>query len=145
MAEFLWYLASPYSYKHEDKAVVNKILDARFRQVSADAADLIRAGLRVFSPIAHTHPIAEYGTIDHGDHTIWLPADKAIFSRCNGIIVDMLPGWDKSYGVGEELRWAEEHGMVIAYYTPKKLLPELAPVITGTIGDPKGYDVVAGS
>lgn len=119
MNEFLWYLASPYT--HDDP----EILRLRFEQVSADAADLIRAGLRIFSPIAHTHPIAEYGGIPHGDHTIWLPADKPIHDRCDGIIVDMIPGWDESKGIKMELEWAAEQGKVIAYYTPKVILPEL--------------------
>ena len=49
------YLASPYS--HPD-AVVR---EQRFRDVCLAAARLIRAGQIVFSPIAHSHPIASGG------------------------------------------------------------------------------------
>lgn len=128
MNEFLWYLASPYTYKSDDPERVKRVLELRFRQVSADAADLIRAGLRVFVPISHTHPIAEHGGIDHGDHTIWLPADKPIHERCDGIIVDMIPGWNTSDGIAQELEWSAQHGKIIAYHRPYRLLPELVQI-----------------
>lgn len=127
MKELLWYLASPYTNYDEDEEVRRKIHDARFRQVSADAADLMRLGFVIFSPIAHTHPIAEYGHIEHGDHTIWLPADKVIHARCDGIIIDMIPGWQDSYGVDKELKWAMDEDKPIMYYRPKVILPELQP------------------
>ncbi len=49
------YLASPYS--HPD-AVVREY---RFRAACQAAASVMRSGQHVFSPIAHSHAIAEYG------------------------------------------------------------------------------------
>lgn len=129
--EMLWYFASPYSCYDDDPEVVARILDARFRQVSMDAADLMRMGFRLFAPISHTHPIAEFGNLDHGDHTIWLPADRVIHSRCDGVIVDMIPGWRESHGVTEELKWAREESKSILLYEPKLVLPELVEYGTG--------------
>ncbi len=49
------YLASPYS--HPDARVRQR----RFEEACQAAAAITRAGLSVFSPISHSHPIARYG------------------------------------------------------------------------------------
>ena len=49
------YLASPYS--HPDATV----REARFQAACRATASLIRAGHEVFSPIAHSHPLAAFG------------------------------------------------------------------------------------
>lgn len=49
------YLASPYT--HSDVHV----REWRFREACRAAAALLRAGITVFSPIAHSHPIAAFG------------------------------------------------------------------------------------
>jgi hypothetical protein len=55
MQDDLVYLASPYT--HADKAV----MEDRFRAACRYAACLMRRGINVFSPIAHSHPIAQFG------------------------------------------------------------------------------------
>ena len=54
------------------------------------AAVLIRQGIRVYSPIAHTHPIAIHGGIDPLDHKIWLPADAPFMHGAVGLIVSAM-------------------------------------------------------
>ncbi len=61
------YLASPYS--HPDQAVER----LRFEAVCQAAATLMRHGLSIFSPIAHSHPIARFG----------LPTDWAFWEHYN--------------------------------------------------------------
>lgn len=49
------YLASPYT--HPDPAVRQRRFDAACRA----AAQMIRAGSMVFSPVVHSHPLTHYG------------------------------------------------------------------------------------
>ena len=64
----LFYVASPYS-KYERGLV------AAFEDVAAACGELIKRGIAVYSPIAHTHPIALYAKMDAYDHKIWMPLD----------------------------------------------------------------------
>lgn len=56
-----YYLATPYSRYAAG-------IEAAFQAASEQAAILVRHGIPVFCPIAHTHPIAIHGDIDPFDH-----------------------------------------------------------------------------
>jgi hypothetical protein len=71
------YLASPYS--DADPAVEQ----ARFDTVCRAAAAIMRQGLLVFSPIAHSHPIARFGLPK--DWGFWQRYDSAFLARCDGL------------------------------------------------------------
>lgn len=93
----LCYLATPYTkYKDGD-------IDAAFRDAAKLAAQLLRAGIKVYSPIAHTHPIAIHGKIDPLDHKIWLPFDEAMMDACDVLIVAEMEGWRESKGIAHEV------------------------------------------
>ncbi len=64
---------------------------------------LLQEGLKVYSPIAHTHPIAVHAQIDPLDHDIWLPFDQAIMAKSDAMIIATLEGWDTSRGVAYEI------------------------------------------
>jgi hypothetical protein len=105
------YLASPYS-AHPDG------MEHAYRDACAAAALLIRAGVPVFSPIAHSHGIAEIGGIDPASHAIWLPADAPMMRAAMGLIVLQLPGWDMSIGVAAEIAEFRLAGKPVRYMTP---------------------------
>lgn len=111
-----WYLATVYS-KHPDG------IDAAHVMACRAAADLIRAGIPVFSPIAHTHPIAIHGAIDPLDHSIWLPADAPMMAGARGLIVYCSEGWRDSYGIGEEIKAFTTAGKSIVHMTPTPASP----------------------
>jgi hypothetical protein len=111
MNDSYWYLASPYS-KYPDG------LDAAFEEVCRAAALLIRAGVRVYSPIAHTHPIAKYGNIDPYDHGIWLPADEPFMKKGCGLIVLRAKSWEISYGISVEIERFTEAKKPLVYMDP---------------------------
>jgi hypothetical protein len=113
-----WYLASPYS-KFPDG------LQAAFEVVSANAALLIQHKVPVYSPIAHTHPIAVHGGMDPLDHSIWLPADLPLMRAAMGLIVCKMATWEKSYGIGEEIKEFTALGLPIIYMEPGVVPPEL--------------------
>lgn len=104
----LIYLACPYS--HDDRAVRL----ARFEAVNRVASALMREGLHIFSPISHTHPIAESGGLPCG-WDYWAAYDRAVLSVSNKLIVLKLDGWQQSIGVNAEMQIANEMNIPIEY------------------------------
>jgi hypothetical protein len=113
-----WYLASPYS-----KYPLG--ITAAHYHVCQQAGLLIQAGVPVYSPIAHTHPIAQFSGIDPHDHDIWLPADKPIADAAGGLIVLKLEGWSRSFGIAEEIEWFASAGKPVVYMEPGEVPAEL--------------------
>ena len=104
------YIASPYS--HPDIAVRQR----RFLAVCEFASEMMRRGLHVLSPIAHTHPIAEYGL--PLDWAFWHEYDTELLGLCSEVIVLKLPGWKDSVGVNAEIKIAEEFNLPVKYVDP---------------------------
>lgn len=106
-----FYLATPYS-KYPGG------LEMAFEIACMAAAQLIEKGVRVYSPIAHTHPIATHGAMDPLDHEIWLPADEPFMRHAHGLIVLKAASWEQSYGIGEEIKAFQMSGKPIIYMEP---------------------------
>lgn len=106
--ETYWYLASPYSK-------FPRGLEAAFQEACKAAAELIRMGVRVYSPIAHSHPVAILGEIDPLDHKIWLPADEPLMRAASGLIVLKMDSWEISYGISEETKVFVAAGKPVVY------------------------------
>ena len=104
----LTYIASPYS--HPDWGV--RYL--RFQAASQFAAKLTREGRHVFSPIAHSHPVAVFGGID-GGFEFWREWCVNLLDRCDDVIVLQLDGWMESVGVAHEIAYATAKGLPIRY------------------------------
>ncbi len=104
----LAYLAVPYS--HKDRAVIVE----RFNAVNKVAAKLMASGQYVFSPISHTHPIADAGDLPRG-WEFWDGYDRVMISACDKLIVLQLDGWKESIGVQAEIKIATELGIPIEY------------------------------
>jgi len=107
----LTYLAGPYS--HPDRAV----RVARFEAINKVAAELMRKGLLVYSPISHTHPIAEAGDLPLG-WDFWCKYDTAFIEHSNKVIVLMLDGWEASNGVAAEISLAKRLSVSVDYMEP---------------------------
>lgn len=112
-----FYLATPYSKYHEG-------IDAAWKMACHQAALLVSAGIPVYSPIAHTHPIAIEGGIDPLDHGIWIPADRPFMESAKGLIVCEMDGWDESLGVSIEIEAFKEMNKPVVYMTPG-IVPEI--------------------
>lgn len=123
MPKPLLYLASPYS--HSDPAV----RQARFDAVCRAAAELIRQGKIVFSPIAHGHPLCAYGMPP--DWQFWQQQDRRFLELCDEVAVLMLDGWRASAGVQAEIAIARELGKPVSFLAP----PEPCPNDDGHVGD----------
>jgi nucleoside 2-deoxyribosyltransferase len=90
-------------------------LEEAFKESARIAARLLERGLRVYSPIAHTHPIAVYGKIDPLNHDIWLPFDRAIMDKSDAMIVAKMATWDMSKGIAYEIETFEAAGKPVYY------------------------------
>lgn len=102
------YLAIPYS--HPDPAV----REERFQMVCRVAAHLMSLGQVIYSPIAHSHPIALAGELPV-DWEYWKSVAATMIRHAEKLTVVMLPGWDQSKGVAAEIEMAENLGIPISY------------------------------
>jgi len=101
------YLASPYS--HPERSV----REARFQTVCKCAAAFMRNGHHVFSPIAHSHPIAQYGLSVAWE--FWKAFDLELLAMCDSMIVLKLDGWETSDGLWSEIEYAKDSGKPIVF------------------------------
>jgi len=113
------YLASPYS--HHDAHV--RLY--RFEEACRAAAALLKAGLVVFSPIAHSHPIAKYGMPTSWD--FWSQVDREYLARCDVLAVLTLAGWRDSVGVQAEMVMARELLLPVVFVAPAELDANTSP------------------
>ena len=104
------YLATPYS--DSDPAVMLH----RFNVVTEVSAKLMMQGKFVFSPITHSHPIAQYMDAEKRvSWEYWERFDTEFMSWCREVYVLMLPGWKESVGVQAEIKLANRLGKHITY------------------------------
>lgn len=94
------YLATPYT-GHPGG------LEVAWRDACDAAALLLREGVLVYSPIAHTHAIAQRHELPK-DYAFWRRFDEDMISASRGVIVCLLPGWNTSRGVQAEVAYASE-------------------------------------
>jgi len=107
------YLATAYTgYEKKSFDIANKV-----------AAQFIKEGHFVFSPISMSHPIAELGVLD-GSWDTWKELDMEFIRWCDEIVVinfgneiiDENHEISKSVGVQDELKYGKEIGKSISYY-----------------------------
>lgn len=105
----LHYVATPYSKYPEG-------IETAFIEAAKATATLLKSGIAVYSPIAHTHPIAMHGQMDAYDHDIWMPLDAHMMDAAGAMIVVMMPGWRESKGIGIEIDTFKKAGKPIRFF-----------------------------
>ena len=104
------YLASPYSHP------AKRVRARRYEEAVWAAGSLIvRRGEAVFSPIAHSHPIAEAARLDGTFSGVWAEMDLAIIAICSEVVVLRLAGWEESKGIAAEIAEAQRLGIPVTY------------------------------
>lgn len=78
-------------------------------------ARLIEEGIRVYSPIAHTHTVAVHGGLNPFDHSLWIPFEEAMMAAADVACVAMLPTWKASFGVQHEIQHFTAAGKPVLY------------------------------
>ena len=105
------YLACPYA--HSDPTV----RQSRYEAATRAAAEMMRKGLIVFSPITMTHPIgallAGAGKTPESDY--WIAFDEAFLSVCSKMVVLQMEGWQTSNGIAREIAFFEKLGRPVTY------------------------------
>jgi nucleoside 2-deoxyribosyltransferase len=102
------YLASPYTGTSEQQA-------DRFDIVCQVAGKIILdRKFPVFSPIAHSHPIATRCDLS-GEHDFWIDQNRAWLEWADEVWVAMIDGWKDSKGVQWEVEYAKAHGMPVGF------------------------------
>ena len=104
----MFYLGTPYTLYPLGR-------EEAFRMACRVAARLLRAGIDVVSPIAHSHSIAVHGDIDPKDGEFWLRADWPLMEAAKGLIVYQAQGWRESVGLRKEIEYFERAGKPIVY------------------------------
>jgi nucleoside 2-deoxyribosyltransferase len=97
------YLACPYSHP-----TCKEWEQVRFNLVNIAAMTLINAGYVVFSPISHSHSLADTQPAQRNSHALWLDQDVHFMEWADKCIVLTLPGWLDSRGVRWEIEWFEK-------------------------------------
>lgn len=112
------YLACPYS--HPDAGV----RAFRFETATKVAADMIKSGRIVYSPITMTHPIDIIlaGAANTLGSEYWLAFDEAFMDMCSELVVIKLAGWEQSDGIAREIEYFRARAKPISFVA--------APVIT---------------
>jgi hypothetical protein len=101
------YLAIPYTGMEQ----------LSFETANRIAGRLMQEGHIVFSPISHSHPIAQACDLPkHWDY--WRDADTAFLSWCDEVRVVAIEGWSQSKGVKAELEIAVCLGKPIGFINP---------------------------
>lgn len=112
----LIYLASPYS--HPNAAVRQE----RYEAVCKVAAQLMARGHVIYSPIAHSHPVAEF--LDPEllmGHGFWMKQCLPILDVCDELWVLELDGVAWSKGIHTEIQFAVEHLITVRFIRPEAL------------------------
>lgn len=112
-----WYLATPYTHFPAGHTAA-ALLACRL------AAQLMRLRVPVFSPIAHSHYIAEAGLRDvQVDHDFWMHADQPLMAAASGLIVVMAESWRRSRGMAKEIERFRAEGKPVMYWDPDGPVP----------------------
>jgi len=88
----MFFLGTPYSHPHEH------VRNERERLVTEVAAEYLKNGHYVYSPITHTAPIARAGNM-RKDAERWKWFNAHMLALSEGLIVLMLDGWAQSEGL----------------------------------------------
>lgn len=120
--DHLYYLGAPFS--HPDAEVRAE----RLRLVNQFAAQQMRAGFKIYSPLTHNVPLMQTGHLPQG-FAFWQVMDGEMFRRCDALMLFKLPGWQVSTGVAQEFKWAQEQNKPIVSYTASGRLARHEPQI----------------
>jgi hypothetical protein len=103
-----WYIATPYT-KYPDG------LDVAANHAEFVGGELVRHGVKAYSPIAYCHKIAKRVGLNPTDINIWIPFHEPMISASYGLIVAKMLTWEISTGVSEEIKIYEKAGKPIEY------------------------------
>ena len=108
------YLASPYTSPSD------AVQDCRFASACAAAARLMQEGHIIFSPIVHSHSVAQHGDLP-AEWAFWRPWCIAMLDKADELWVLQLGGWVDSVGVQAEIKHAFQTDKPVRMVNPATL------------------------
>lgn len=128
----LIYLAGPYS--HHDKDIVQQ----RVNEYAAAVAYFMNTAenLYVFSPVFQCFHVANRHDLPH-DFAFWAERDFFMIKKSSAMWVLPLEGWQTSYGLSQEIEYAESIQREIFYVVQESedyVITDARPDRTLTIG-----------
>lgn len=111
----LYYLASPYRSFHVETLDKYWRLESAFEAAATAAGILAAEGIFTFSPIAHSHPVAEYSSLDGTKNEPWYTWNVMLMQRMDAMIVAQFGGWDESHGIRFEIDWFVNNNKEVHY------------------------------
>ncbi len=116
------YICSPYSGKSKYKFVNYFIRLFRFRKITKIIGQLQDLYPYAFiGPITQSHLTAKYMKNQGTSFKSWELRDLTYIHHCNEVWVIMLPGWDESKGILEELNYSIKHCIKVKHIDPNNL------------------------
>jgi hypothetical protein len=89
-------------------------MESRFNTACRVAGRLMAAGEIVFSPIAHTHPIAVRCELPR-TWEYWQHYDREMIQHASKVLVVKMAGWQDSKGIAGEIEIANSLGIPVEY------------------------------
>ena len=113
------YLASPYSVPNA------AIQEQRFVAACIKAGELMSLGYLVYSPIAHSHPIAKFCDLPK-DFRHWQKMNHEYIRWGDEVWILTLPGWEFSDGIKDEIAFGNKIGKTVRFLEDGDLTYEKA-------------------
>lgn len=95
--------------------------EAAFIEASRIAGALVKRGLNIFSPIAHSYPLSLYGGLDAMDEELWTRVDAAYLDLCSELYIARMEGWRESKGMRHEIQEFIAMGKPVSFVYPATL------------------------
>lgn len=105
------YISSPYTGKQTQ-------MSQRYHRVMEFAAEGLKAGFIVFSPIVHCHQMAKVHKMPK-DFQFWMEYNYKMIDVCDELMILALPGSTESKGVQAEILYAKQAGKKITEWIPE--------------------------
>ncbi len=112
------YLATPYSHKSQE------VKDYRAAVSDVIAMELTMQGRLIYAPMSSWHHIARKYDMPT-DAKFWEKLNMSFLANSDRLLVIMLPGWETSVGVNDEIEFAVKHDIEIVYLNPELYLKKL--------------------
>lgn len=103
------YVAAPYGHTSRE------VMDQRIEEVEKFLAYLVSNGRHAFSPLL-MHHVLDKGYNLPSDFNFWGEFCLSLLRNCDLMIVLMLPSWDTSRGVLEEIEYCKKNSIPIEYH-----------------------------
>ncbi len=111
----LIYLGSPYT--DPDKAVMEERLSVNRKALAHFANN--SQNLCVYSPLVHWSSVADAHDLPH-DFSFWMTQDFHMIRQANALWILAIDGWHKSYGLSQEIEFAESIDRPINFVIPNR-------------------------